>query len=151
MNPEEARQFVRYHGVVLASAKGSLPNLAEAVVGEAIRGSWWGHREGKRIFAALSAVEEDPDVLVCRLIDDKKTFVHSRLWPALVRCAAHLPTARLARTRERHTAAGKHMREDIAFPAWVPLDVSRSAALLNEKSAWRELYDAGAVLEDAIK
>ena len=32
--------FVRKHGVVLASAKGPVPNLADAVAGEKIRGSW---------------------------------------------------------------------------------------------------------------
>lgn len=143
MTPAAARQFVQRHGIVLASAKGRVPNLADAIAGETIRGSWWGHREGKRIFALLGALEEDAGVLVCRLVDDKKTYVHQRLWPALVRCAAHFPATRLARTHERHTAGGTHVREDIAFPDWVPPEVMRAANALDEATARRALSDAG--------
>ena len=64
MTPAQARAFVERHGIVLASAKGAVPNLADAVAGEAIRGSWWGHRDGRRIFAALAALEDDEAVLV---------------------------------------------------------------------------------------
>ena len=47
----EALAFVREHGVVLVSAKGNGPNLVEAIAGEPIKGSWWGHRAGKPLFA----------------------------------------------------------------------------------------------------
>ena len=40
--------FVERHGVVLASARGPVPNVAEAVAGEPIRGSWWGHPASPR-------------------------------------------------------------------------------------------------------
>jgi len=43
MNVDQARSFVQKHGVVLASGKGPVPRLAEAVVGEPITGSWWSH------------------------------------------------------------------------------------------------------------
>lgn len=42
--------FVRQHGVVLESAKGHVPNLADAVVGVAIGGSWWKHRRRRTFF-----------------------------------------------------------------------------------------------------
>jgi hypothetical protein len=38
--------FVKLHGIVLESARGPVPNLAEAVAGERIRGGWWGHSKG---------------------------------------------------------------------------------------------------------
>jgi len=46
-------RFVEEHGVVLASARGPVPSVAEAVAGTPIRGSWWAHPRGKQIFAAL--------------------------------------------------------------------------------------------------
>src|SRR5256885_2696771 len=85
--------FIARHGVVLASGKGAVPNLAEAVAGEPIRGSWWGHKKGKEIFSALSAVADSPDVLCFRLVDGKITFVHRRLWPAVVRLPGEIGPA----------------------------------------------------------
>jgi len=79
--------FVARHGVVLASAKGPVPSVAEAVAGEPIRGSWWGHGKSSEIFHALGAVDDSPDILCFKLIDGKNTYVHRRLWPALVRLA----------------------------------------------------------------
>lgn len=141
MATHDALAFVRDHGVVLASAKGSVPNLADHVAGEIVRGSWWGHREGKRIFAALNVVQDAHEVLTCRLIDGKKTFVHARLWPALVRCAARFPPERLAWTREEHTASGKHERTETPFPDWVPAEVHMAAAALSEDEALHALGD----------
>ncbi len=46
--------WVREQGMVLQSARGPLPNLAEHVAGEPIRGSWWGHPSGHEIFAVLT-------------------------------------------------------------------------------------------------
>ena len=43
----------------------------KAIAGGPIRGSWWGHAKGRTIFRAAQAVCECPDVLVCKLIDDK--------------------------------------------------------------------------------
>ena len=131
----DAVAFVREHGVVLASARGPVPNIAEAVAGEAIRGSWWSHPRGKSIFAALRAAEESDEVLTCQLVGGRKTFVHARLWPALVRAADRFPRERLARSREVHTAGGKHVREDMPFPAWVPEDVAASAQGLSLEDA----------------
>src|SRR5262245_15070885 len=37
------------HGMLLESARGPLPNVAEIVAGEPIRGSWWGHRRSHEI------------------------------------------------------------------------------------------------------
>jgi hypothetical protein len=129
------------HGVMLASAKGPVPNVADTIAGERIRGSWWGHADGKRIFEALRALEESEDVLTCRIVQGKRSFVHRRLWPALVRCAARFPADRLASTRDEHTAQGRHARVDIPFPDWVPADVLREAGALSEDEARRALGD----------
>ncbi len=135
MSPKDALAFVEKHGVVLQAARSSIPNLAEAVAGERIRGSWWGHPKGSEIFHAAEAVSESPEVLVCKLVDGKVTYVHRRLWPALVKLAARFPRARLDRVWDEHTPSGAHRSRRQAFPAWVPADVARQAERLSVSDA----------------
>jgi hypothetical protein len=78
-------------------------------------------------------------VLVCRLVDGKITYVHRRLWPALVRLSERFPHTRLAQIREVHTVSGKHVVEEIRFPAWVSREVAAQASDLDEESALRQL------------
>src|ERR1700712_5513143 len=94
-NRFDVLEFVERHGIVLASAKGPVPNIADSIAGETIRGSWWGHAKGAEIFAALNAVADSDDVLCFRLVERKVTFVHRRLWPALVRLADEIGKERL--------------------------------------------------------
>jgi len=135
MSPREALGFVRKHGVVLQAARGPVPSLAEAVAGERIRGSWWGHPKGQEIFLAAEAVCDSPDVLVCKLVDGKVTFVHRRLWPALVKLRARFPRASLAKVWSEHTARGAHRARRLAFPGWVPAEVAREARTLTLSEA----------------
>jgi hypothetical protein len=135
MKARGALAFVRRHGVVLASAKGPVPNLAEQVAGAAIRGSWWAHAKAHEIFAVLETVAAHRDVLTCRFVGGRLTFVHRRLWPALVRAAGNFPKRNLARTREHHTATGQHVRIDEPFPEWVSPAVARQARRLSKSEA----------------
>jgi hypothetical protein len=132
-------EFVARHGVVLASGKGPVPNLAEAVAGEAIRGGWWGHPKGREIFRALGTVDDSPDVLSFRLVERKITFVHRRLWPALVRLAAELGKERLTAIRQEHTKTGAHRNVLTPFPKWVPADVKAVAQKISEVDARAQL------------
>jgi len=131
MNAQQALAFVEQHGVVLASARGKVPTLTEAIVGAPIKGSWWGHPEGKRIFAVLSEVQENEDILVCRLLAGKLTLVHRRLWPAVAALAGELPAEAVARVRQVHTASGKHVNEEIPLPQWLPPDAAAEARQLD--------------------
>ena len=131
----KALAFVKREGIVLQAARGRVPNLAEFVAGAPIRGSWWGHPKGKAIFAAATVVVDSGDVLVCRLVGGKVTFVHRRLWPALIRLAARLPAGGLDQISEEHTASGHHERRVTPFPEWVPAGVARDAARLSESEA----------------
>src|SRR4029450_8879361 len=124
---EDALAFVRQHGVVLASAKGSAPRLTEAIVGEHIKGSWWAHPKSRHIYSILRAVTDSEDVLVCRLIDGKITLVHRRLWPSLVRLAERFAPEQLAQVREEHTPSGRHASRIVPFPQWGPPAVSGQA------------------------
>jgi hypothetical protein len=135
MTGAEALAFVRKHGVVLESATGPVPSLASAIAGEPIRGSWWKHARSHEIFALTRTVRDCPDVLVCRLVGGKITYVHRRLWPALVRIAGRFPGEHLAQVSERHTASGRHVTKEIAFPRWVPPGISAKARRLDQKRA----------------
>ena len=132
---ELAAAFVRERGVVLVSARGSAPSLVEAIVGAPVAGSWWGHPEGRHIFATLRAVTASEDILVCRLVGGKVTLVHRRLWPALARLAGRFRPEQIARVREEHTASGRHASRAIAFPQWVPPEVLQDADTLSEDEA----------------
>lgn len=119
----DALAWIKKEGIVLMSGKGPVPSLAEKVAGQPIKGSWWGHPKAAAIFAAAGVVAESPDVLMCKLVGGKVTFVHRRLWPALVALAGEIGRERLARIDQEHTASGKHVNRVTPFPEWVPRDL----------------------------
>lgn len=138
MTPGRALAFVRKHGVVLEAAKGPVPSLAAVIAGGPIRGSWWSHPKSREIFAVTRAIRESDDVLVCRLVEGRVTFVHRRLWPALVRAASRLPAERLSQVRDIHTKSGHHLTTEVPFPDWVPPGVRAAARRLSEEGALAE-------------
>src|SRR5829696_847214 len=82
----QALALLRRRGVLMQA--GDVPgvtSLAAEIAGEAIRGSWWGHPEGKRIFDVCEALHDSGEVLVTKLCAKKVTFVHRSLWPAIYR------------------------------------------------------------------
>ena len=135
MTADEAMSFIKQHGVVLASAKGPVPRLTEAIVDGPIKGSWWAHRRSHHIFAVLQAVTDSEDVLVCRLVNGKVTLVHRRLWPAVVRAAKRFRSDQVSQVREEHTASGRHVTREVAFPKWVPPGIAKLAKAMSEKEA----------------
>ena len=139
MTPRQGLAFVERHGIVLQAARGPVPSLAEAIAGGPIRGSWWGHARGHEIFRVAEAISDSPDVLVCTLVDGKITYVHRRLWPALVRLKSRFRRADLAKTWNEHTATGAHRTRRVPFPRWVPEEVRREAAELTIAEAVRLL------------
>jgi hypothetical protein len=136
---KEALDFVKRHGAVLESAKGTIPSLAQAIAGEPIRGSWWGHPKGNQIYMLLNEVCDSPDVMRCRLHDGKITLLHRRLWPALVRMAHTFDSARLSAIREEHTPIGAHRVTTVKFPDWVSADVNAAAKCLSAAEAEEQL------------
>ena len=143
MNAVQALAFVARHGIVLeATRRGAIPSLADTIAGETLHGNWWAHPRSREIFAVTRAVRDAPDVLVCRLVDCRITFVHARLWSALYRCADAFAAPRLARLREVHGASGAHRVEEIPFPDWLDADTVMAAQRLDERSARAVLDDA---------
>jgi hypothetical protein len=131
MSPRQGLAFVKRHGVVLQAARGPVPSLAEAIAGGPIRGSWWGHPKGHEIFRVAEAICESPEVLVCKRVDGKVTYIHRRLWPALVKLASRFRKEQLAKVWNEHTRTGAHRSRRLAFPAWVPSDVVKQAERLS--------------------
>jgi hypothetical protein len=134
-------RFVEQHGVVLASARGPVPCVAEAVAGQPIVGSWWAHPKGKAIFDVLSELDDAPDVRCFKLVDGKVTFVHRRIWPALARLVSGgvIDAGRVASIQQEHMPTGEHRNLVTPFPDWVPEDVARAATALTIADARAQL------------
>jgi hypothetical protein len=134
-------KFVEKHGIVLASAKGPVPNVAEAVAGEPIVGSWWAHRKGRAIFAALSEIDDSPDVRCFKLVDGKVTFAHRKMWPALVRLGKEgvIATEQLSSVQQEHMPTGEHRNIVTPFPEWVDDGTAAAAEKLAADKARAQL------------
>jgi hypothetical protein len=124
---------------VLQSARGPVPNVAQFIAGEQIRGSWWGHPAGKEIYAVLNVLDESPEIVSTRLINDKVTLLHSRVWPSIVRVSERLGVHRLAAIHSEHTASGAHRSFKLAYPHWVPGEALGAAQLLSDDEAFANL------------
>ncbi|MEO8551888.1 MAG: hypothetical protein ABI678_18055 [Kofleriaceae bacterium] len=136
-------KLVERHGVMLASARGALPNVAEAVAGAPIVGGWWAHPKGKAIFAALSEIDDSDDIRCFKLVDGKITFAHRRAWPALVRLCRDgaIALERLAAVQQEHMPTGEHRNFVTPFPDWVD-DATAAAADKLTLDAARRLLPA---------
>ena len=134
-------KFVEKHGVVLASARGPVPSVAEAVAGEPIVGSWWAHPKGKAIFAALSDIDDSPDVRCFKLVDGKVTFAHRKVWPALVRLGRDgvIATEQLGSLQQEHMPTGEHRNFVTPFPDWVDDATAQTADALSVDKARAQL------------
>ena len=79
--------FVRERKVVLSAGRSSLPMLAEAIVGHAIRGSWMADPEVFRIHRLMRRVHRSPALVSAPLIEGKGTMIDAALGPAVQRIA----------------------------------------------------------------
>jgi len=131
---EEALRFVETNGIVLESAHGRVPTFVDFVAGEPLT-RWWGHPLSRSIFRLTRMVRDSPYVLTCRLIDGKVTYVHCKVWPALLRLSYKLSQHDLASIYEEHLPNGKHRVIRIAFPQWVPAEVIKESEQLSEHEA----------------
>lgn len=112
-----------------------MPSLAATVAGEPIRGSWWSHPKANEIYMLAEAIRDSDDVVTCRLVDGKITFVHRRVWPALVRLADRFEKKHLAKVVSEHTPSGKHVTHETPFPDWVPAAAVREGKKMSMEDA----------------
>jgi hypothetical protein len=73
-------------GLLLLQDK-KLPNVVTLVTGQVVAGSWWAHPKAREIFRCLGKIGDSPDAVATKLIGGKVTFVHRRLWVALLAVA----------------------------------------------------------------
>jgi hypothetical protein len=137
-------EVVEQDGAVLQSARGTVVNLPELVVGGPISGSWWAHPQHDEIFRVLNEATASDDVVRLRLVRGKLALVHRRLWPALVRLVDRIGPDALASIHEEHASSGAHHSRTVAFPEWIPQDVLEQAAQLSEAEAV-ELLPVGVI------
>ncbi len=131
---EEALSFVEANGIVLESAWGRVPTFVEFVVGKHVT-RWWSHLLSRSIFALTRVIRDSPEILTCRLVDRKVTYVHRRLWPALVKLSGQFSTEDLESIQEEHLPSGRHGITTTAFPQWVPAEVIDESEQLTEREA----------------
>jgi hypothetical protein len=126
--------------------------MAAILAGEPIKGSWWAHPKSHRIFTVFEDIAHSPDILSCRLVDGKVTYVHRRLWPALIRASGKFPVKDLARVDQEHTRAGHHINRETPFPNWADAEAKTAAESLSEAEALSALGDwAGTKAEKRSK
>ena len=133
-SPEEALRFVEANGIVLESAHGRVLTFVDFVVGERVT-RWWSHPLGRSIFALTRVIRDSPQILTCRLIDRKVTYVHRRVWPALVKLSGEFSKHDLGSIREEHLPNGSHRVMTTAFPQWVPAEVMEESEELTARQA----------------
>jgi hypothetical protein len=83
---QRAWEALQARGLLLES-DALLPSVASLVAGVPIKGSWWGHPQGKAIFAVIVELAAHRDAVAVKLVSGKVTWVHRKLWPALLAVA----------------------------------------------------------------
>jgi hypothetical protein len=157
----EALDLIEREGVVTLVPVGDRPSLIAAIVGGPIRGSWWGHPQGKLIFDIATALEASREVLVTKLVDGKLTFVYKTRWSALYRYVtdpsrvvgigraaanllARVERAGTLRPTARDAAARKVLEQRALVHATSEhTDKGHHAAVLTAWSAWAAVDTIG--------
>jgi hypothetical protein len=147
---KRALSLLRQHGAMLQAGRGPLPSLAEAIAGEPIRGSWWGHPAGKLIYRVLEELYESPEVISCKLVEGKVTLIHRRLWPAILRLVPQRRGPALDRALQEHTASGAHRSVTQLYPSWISAEARAEAATLSEAEARALLGSLAPALDAAL-
>lgn len=103
--------LTKHRVMTLAGAgTGHVPSLVSEIAGTPVRGSWWGHPKGRVIFRIAEALADHSDVLVLKLVEDKVTFVHRALWPALYRRGTDATRLRVTLAGVSPRAAGLYRK-----------------------------------------
>ena len=69
---------------LLLETDAKLPSVSGLIAGEPVRGSWWAHARSHDIFVVLQQVAAHKEVMITKLLSGKVTFVHRKLWPAIL-------------------------------------------------------------------
>jgi hypothetical protein len=116
-----AREFERIG--LLMQHDAELPSFTMLAAGEPVRGSWWADPRCHQIYDLMQEFDRHMPVLSAKVVNGKVTYVHRRLWPALLKVAQNPAPERvrgLSRTAER-------LRERVHEEKTVRADVLRKA------------------------
>jgi hypothetical protein len=123
---KEVLEELREHGLLLESDP-KLLSVSRLIVGNAIKGSWWGHPKGRAIWLITERLADHPDVMILKLVAGKVTYVHRRLWPAAYTVArSHEPWQ-----SQRLSAGARSILARLHKVGWV-----RTDQLPRRKGGW---------------
>jgi hypothetical protein len=71
------------YGLLLASDK-RLLSVTTLVSAAPVSGSWWASPDSHKIYNVMRSLTAHPDVTLAKLVNKKVTYVHRKLWGALV-------------------------------------------------------------------
>jgi hypothetical protein len=77
------REELHNVGLLLAVDR-DLPSVFRSVTGRPPAGSWWADADSHLVYAILGKLGRDGEILRLRLINAKWTYVHRRLWTAVL-------------------------------------------------------------------
>jgi len=84
---EKVHEALFSAGLLLQQDKNAV-NVVALLTGDTLSGSWWSHPKARLIFAVLSELADQPDVLFAKLLYGRVTLIHRKLWPALLAVAS---------------------------------------------------------------
>jgi hypothetical protein len=115
-----------------------------------VTGPWCDHPQGKLMMELVRSVRQSPDVLVCKLVQNRPTLVHRRLWPALVRLAPVRGAKILDRIRDEPQADGTVKETLLPYPAWVTLQIKEAARAMSEQEARTRVGGVASLLPKTV-
>lgn len=127
---------LKQDGFLLESDQ-TLPSVCTLITGEPLKSSWWSHPKAQVIFQVNELLEDHADVMITKLVSGKVTFIHRKLWPAILAIGA---------------AREPWQVEELSPPAIVLLRmVDEKGSLTTDKTEWNlsspKLSDAARELE----
>src|SRR5262245_47790532 len=139
MDLQGALKMLERERLVPLTAVPGFTSLVEAIAGGPVKGSWWGHPAGQKIFEVASAIEDRADVLVAKLLGGKVTFIHGSLHAPFFRIVCDRAWRRAARerggdpgksllvyARSVHTDSGHHRTVQEPWSSWAAPSVVKA-------------------------
>jgi hypothetical protein len=129
---------LKRHGLLLLSDP-VLPSLVTLIAGESVKGSWWGHPRENLIYNLSQQLEDDPEILVVKLVNKKITYIHRRHWGALFSIAIEKSDWQMKGLLTEHKSLLRIiqkkgvLRADETFLKRTPTEIGKYASKLEEK------------------
>jgi hypothetical protein len=115
----------------------TLPNVCTLITGQSLHTSWWSHPLSHTVFSVNGLLANHKDVVITKLISGKVTFVHRKLWPALLA---------IARSRDHWQVS----RLSSSARALLNL-IDEKISLQSDEISWKHKAKLGDVIRDLEK